>query len=474
MVLNSDMIFPLKQYGSQLAVVTEDGQELSYLLLGNLIDTVNEVISEEKGLTFCLCQNSLGSLVGYLAMLQSKIPAVMLDGDKNSAVVRSLIDVYKPTFLWLPKDRNKEFGGDEIFCYESYSLVKFIEHAPYEIHPDVALLLTTSGSTGSPKLVKLTEKNLLSNAESIAQYLDITNEERPVTSLPMHYSFGLSVINSHLLKGATLLLTGKPVIQKEFWEFVKEQSATSLSGVPYTYEMLKRLKIFQMDLPALRTMTQAGGKLNAKIAQEYIEGAKATGKRFIIMYGQTEATARMSYLPEDMAREKYASIGIAIPGGKFSLIDTDGNEIITADVDGELIYEGANVSMGYAESIADLAKGDENNGVLHTGDVARRDNDGYYYITGRLKRFVKVWGNRCNLDAIEQIVKTEVTTNCACSGCDDKVVVFVTENGNEGRIKSLLCETTGLNVRAFTVKQIDVIPKNTSGKVLYAELQKMI
>ena len=315
---------------------------------------------------------------------------------------------------------------------------------------------------------------MLSNAESIAQYLDITNEERPVTSLPMHYSFGLSVINSHLLKGATLLLTGKPVIQKEFWEFVKEQSATSLSGVPYTYEMLKRLKIFQMDLPALRTMTQAGGKLNAKIAQEYIEGAKATGKRFIIMYGQTEATARMSYLPEDMAREKYASIGIAIPGGKFSLIDTDGNEIITADVDGELIYEGANVSMGYAESIADLAKGDENNGVLHTGDVARRDNDGYYYITGRLKRFVKVWGNRCNLDAIEQIVKTEVTTNCACSGCDDKVVVFVTENGNEGRIKSLLCETTGLNVRAFTVKQIDVIPKNTSGKVLYAELQKMI
>lgn len=229
-----------------------------------------------------------------------------------------------------------------------------------------------------------------------------------------------------------------------------------------------------MELPALKTMTQAGGQLNAKIALEYIENAKAAGKRFIVMYGQTEATARMSYLPENKAIEKYASIGIAIPGGKFSLIDTDGRKINETDVDGELIYEGANVSMGYAEKIADLAKGDENNGVLHTGDVARRDADGFYYITGRLKRFVKVWGNRCNLDAIEQIVKTEVTTNCACSGVDDKIVVFVTEDGYENKIKSLLCEKTGLNVRAFAVKRIDEIPKNASGKVQYAELLKLV
>ena len=468
------MIFPLRKFGSQIAVVSDSGNEVSYSLLAELVESASEVIGKERSLAFCLCHNSLGSLVGYLAMLQSGTPAVMLDGNKNGDVIRSLIDVYKPRFVWLPRERCMEFGGEEVFCFEDYSLVKFSEHPAYEIHPDVALLLTTSGSTGSPKLVKLTADNLLSNATSIAEYLGITSEERPVTSLPMYYSFGLSVINSHLLKGATLLLTDYPVIQKEFWNFVKEQEATSIAGVPYTYEMLRRLRIFRMDLPALKTMTQAGGKLNAKIAQEYIENAKAAGKRFIVMYGQTEATARMSYLPEDKAIEKYASIGIAIPGGKFSLIDTEGREIKDADVDGELIYEGANVSMGYAEQIADLAKGDENNGVLHTGDVARRDADGFYYITGRLKRFVKVWGNRCNLDAIEQIVKTEVTTSCACSGVDDKIVVFVTEEGHEEKIKSLLCEKTGLNVRAFAVRQIDEIPKNASGKVQYAELLKLI
>jgi acyl-coenzyme A synthetase/AMP-(fatty) acid ligase len=341
------------------------------------------------------------------------------------------------------------------------------------INPELLICLTTSGSTGSPKFVRLSEKNLISNAESIAEYLNITDKERPITSLPMYYSYGLSVINSHLIKGATILLTDKAVIQKEFWQFAKEQGATSISGVPYTYEMLRRLRIFNMDLPSLKTMTQAGGKLNAKIAKEYIDKSIENNKRFIVMYGQTEATARMSYLPMDKALDKYASIGMAIPGGQFSLKDNQGNEILDADVDGELIYKGDNVSLGYAENISDLAKGDENLGILSTGDVARRDTDGYYYITGRLKRFVKIWGNRCNLDATEQLVKS-ITTNCACAGVDDKITVFVTEAGLEESIKSLLSEKTGLNTRAFAVKVIDNIPKNDSGKVQYAELQKML
>ena len=191
------------------------------------------------------------------------------------------------------------------------------------------------------------------------------------------------------------------------------------------------------------------------------------------MYGQTEATARMSYLPWEHAAEKYASIGIAIPGGSFMLTDTDGNVITCPDVDGELVYKGPNVSMGYAECVEDLAKGDENQGILHTGDIARRDADGYYYITGRLKRFVKIWGNRCNLDATEQLVKS-ITPDCACAGVDDRITVFVTENGQESRIRTYLSEKTGLNVRAFAVKVIDTIPKNPSGKVLYSELQKML
>lgn len=289
----------------------------------------------------------------------------------------------------------------------------------------------------------------------------------------MYYSFGVSVINSHLIKGATLLLTDKSVIQKEFWSFIKEQKATSIAGVPYTYEMLRRLRFFRMELPDLKTMTQAGGKLNATFVKEFVDFAKQSDKQFIVMYGQTEATARMSYLPWERALEKASSIGIAIPGGEFSLADASGNEILDTDIDGELVYKGANVSMGYAECREDLAKGDENHGVLHTGDIARKDADGYYYITGRMKRFVKVWGNRCNLDATEQLVKA-VTSNCACVGVDDKITVFVTEEGLEDQIKNLLVEKTGFNPRAFAIQVITEIPKYTSGKIQYPELQKMI
>ena len=181
----------------------------------------------------------------------------------------------------------------------------------------------------------------------------------------------------------------------------------------------------------------------------------------------------MSYLPFEHAEEKYASIGIAIPGGKLSVRDVDDNEINTPAVDGELIYEGPNVCMGYAECIEDFAKGDENNGVLHTGDVARFDVDGYFYITGRMKRFVKIWGNRTNLDATEQLVKA-ITTSCACVGVDDKITIFVTEDGLEDKIKNYLIEKTGLNIRAFDVKVIDEIPTKSSGKLDYQAMQQLI
>lgn len=470
-------MFELLKYKDNIAIITDKGISLSYGQLVEEIECFQKAFSR-KGLMFILCENVLSSLIGYIACMMGRIPTILFDGSKDFELISNLIEVYHPDYLWMPTRRIKDIDGVSIYMYEDYTLLQVQNEidstfGQKEINSNLLLCLTTSGSTGSPKLVRLSEKNVLSNAESIASYLGITSEERPITSLPMHYSYGLSVINSHLIKGATILLTDKSVIQKEFWDFAKQERATSIAGVPYTYEMLRRLRFFNMDLPFLKTMTQAGGKLNAKIAEEFIRNAKECGKRFFVMYGQTEATARMSYLPQEKASEKYASIGIAIPGGSFSLVDGNGKEIDEPNIDGELIYKGPNVSLGYAECIDDLAKGDENHGILHTGDIAHRDKDGYYYITGRMKRFVKVWGNRCNLDAIEQLVKT-ITTNCACAGVDDKITVFVTEVGLETQIKNYLTEKTGLNVRAFSVKVIDSIPKNTSGKILYSELQKML
>ena len=423
------MIFDIDKYGSRFAIIADDGRRLTYAELGELV--AEKAKSLQRGvLQFCLCKNTIESIVEYLACLEAGASVVMLDATKDAETIENLRQIYKPGIT--------------------------------KCHLDLAVCLTTSGSTGSPKLVRLTLRNIIANAESIAEYLRIDADERPITMLPMYYSYGLSIINSHLLKGATILLTDKSYAQREFWNFLRENEATSMSGVPYTWEMLRRLRFMRMDLPSVRTMTQAGGKLNAEIALEYIRWAKDQNKQFIVMYGQTEATARMSYLPWDSAEEKYASIGVAIPGGEFSLAD-----------DGELIYQGENVSLGYAECAEDLMKGDENHGVLHTGDMARVDKDGFYYITGRKKRFVKVWGNRCNLDQVEQLVKP-ITTTCACAGVDDHITVFVTKDGLEKEIKDLLAAKTGLNPIAFAVKVIEAIPVKDSGKIDYQLLQTWI
>ena len=466
------MMFDLNKYANHIAVETDQGRILTYSQLNEAAKGIATKMEPRK-FTFCLCENTLGSFVGYVAFMMHNIPTVLLDASKDVEIIKGLLEHYKPQYVWCPTIRVNELNaGVPAFEYEDYTLLQTGEPG-YEIHPDILLCLTTSGTTGSPKLVKLTEENLRSNAESIAEYLKITEKERAITSLPMYYSFGMSVINSHLVKGATLLLTDKAVIQREFLTFLKEGKASSIAGVPYTYEMLRRLRFLKMDLPDLKTMIQAGGKLNASIVKEYVEAAQTLGKEFIVMYGQTEAAPRMSYLPFEKALEKYASIGVAIPGGKLSVRDVNNQEITTPDTDGELIYEGPNVCMGYAECIQDLAKGDENHGVLHTGDVARFDNDGYFYITGRMKRFVKIWGNRCNLDATEQLVKA-ITTSCACVGVDDKITIFVTENGQEEKIKNFLTDKTGLNIRAFDVKVIDTIPTLPSGKLDYQAMQKMI
>lgn len=461
-------LFDFSSFLENSAIKTDTGVELTYHQLQERSEAVKRHLLPNR-LAFCLCTNTVSSLVGYVALIQQGITTLLLDAYKDNELLERLKEIYRPNYIWAPKS---ESLGQCLYVDHDYCLTLHSEE-PVEIFKGTALLLTTSGSTGSPKLVRLTQDNLRSNAESIAEYLKIDEHERPVTSLPMYYSYGMSVINSHFIKGATVLLTAKNVLERGFWDFVKAEGATSIAGVPYTYEMLKRLRFFRMDLPRLKTMLQAGGKLNAGIVKEFVEYAKENNKEFIVMYGQTEAAPRMSYLPFRQASEKYASIGVAIPGGKFSLRDSDNKVIVESDKDGELIYEGDNVCLGYAEVREDLSKGDENHGVLHTGDVARRDADGFYYITGRLKRFVKIWGNRCNLDAIEQLVKP-LTTSCACIGEDDKITVFITDSLLADNVKDYLAKKTGFNIRAFDVKVIDEIPKKESGKIDYSALKTVV
>ena len=454
---------------SSSAFITENHEIYKYSDVTDIANLLFEKI-HHRTLIFHLSKNTVGSLLGYVSFLSNNVVPLMLDASLNKDLLDQLIEKYKPEYLWLPCDQRKDFPeAAEITQVYDYCLLQMQIGCTYPLHPELGLLLTTSGSTGSPKLVRLSYENILANATSIAEYLSIDQQERPITTLPMSYSFGLSIINSHFLKGATLLLTNRSLMEKEFWSFLKEQQATSLSGVPYTYEMLKKLRFFRMDLPSLKTMTQAGGKLNNELNKEFCEFARANGKRFFVMYGQTEATARMSYLPHEYALEKLGSMGIAIPGGEFSIIDDNGQIIREAEVMGELVYTGRNVSLGYAEKGEDLAREDENKGKLFTGDLAKRDKDNFYYIVGRKKRFIKIFGNRVNLDETERLLKN-IIHDCACTGTDDHMLIYVTEESRIAEVKEYIASKTGLHPTAFSVRYIDSIPKNSSGKTIYANL----
>lgn len=462
----------LNKFGSDTAVITETGQKITYSEFDSYCRNLTANIGS-RCLVFNMCRNETGALVGYVGFLNAGIVPLMLKADLDDELLSHCMETYKPDYIYLPSDMKSRFNSyDCVYENLDYALLKTPYDKVFPLHDDLALLLTTSGSTGSPKLVRQSYRNIESNTKSIVEYLELDRTERPITTLPMNYTYGISVLNTHLWVGASIILTEKGLMQKEFWQQFKDFEATSFAGVPYTYEMLARLRFFRMQLPSLRYMTQAGGKLSPELHEQFAKWALEVGKKFIVMYGQTEATARMSYLPAEKSLEKYGSMGIAIPGGRLSLIDINGQEITEPETVGELVYEGENVTLGYAQCGEDLSLGDERHGRLVTGDMAKTDQEGFFYIVGRKKRFLKIFGNRVNLDETERLIKVRFPeTECACAGVDDKMSIFITDERFRSEVCDFISDKTGLNRVAFSVRVIEAIPKNEAGKTLYKELE---
>jgi acyl-coenzyme A synthetase/AMP-(fatty) acid ligase len=310
--------------------------------------------------------------------------------------------------------------------------------------------------------VRLSYKAVHENAVSIAQYLNITASERAVTTLPFSYSYGLSIINSHLYTGASIVLTDASIISKEFWETIRLHQPTSLAGVPYTYQMLHRTGFTKMDFPSLRKLTQAGGRLDPKLIRTFGEFAEQKGIKFFVMYGQTEASPRISYVPSERLLDKVGSIGVAIPGGRLEV----------ADDTGELVYSGPNVMMGYAEARPALALGDELNGVLRTGDLGYADDDGYFFITGRLKRFIKMGGNRIGLDEVEKALQDALNISISVGGKDDSLLAFL-ESDDASKVdlcKELLKTKFAIHHTMVRLKLVSQLPLLPTGKKDYSAL----
>lgn len=444
----------------RIAAIDDSTHSVTY---GDICDFSQEFAKHlpERSLIFLLSENCIGSLLGYTAALSNRIVPLIISANTEDGLYNHLYELYQPEYLWIPE--SKADGKEIIFSAWEYCLVK-TGNPPTPMYEDLSLLLPTSGSTGSPKLVRHSYRNIEANADNVRRLFKLDGTEKAMAILPMHYTMGLSVIASHLLAGATLLLSHRSLLDKGFWSMLKE--ATNFTGVPYSYEILTKMRFTRMDLPNLKVITQGGGKLTEAMWNILAQYAQEKGKQFIATYGQSECTARMAYLPAELATTKVCSIGIAEPGGQLSIVDDNGNETFDGEAQGEMVYRGENVTLGYATCREDLLKGDENHGVMPTGDLARRDSDGCYYIIGRLKRFLKIFGLRIGLDEVERMIKAEYKTDCYCKGNDEILIVLVTDPKLVDVLPAFIEEKTHLFHQKIEVQVVNEILRNEAGKVI--------
>jgi acyl-coenzyme A synthetase/AMP-(fatty) acid ligase len=430
-------------------------------------DLAGRLAPASGGLSFLLSRNVVGSVIAYLACVEAAVPVLLLDARTRPEDLRGLLAIYEPEVILTVDETSPGGGRDRIADEHGLGLwwsPAGGRHRPS--HPELVVLLSTSGSTGSPKLVRLARRNLEANARSIGESLLIDADERGMASLPLYYSYGLSVLNSHLLTGASVVLTDETVVSPRFWRLLRTQGCTSMPGVPYTYDLLLRIGFEDIEAPSLRTLTQAGGRLAPELVLRFHAEMARRGGRLHVMYGQTEATARIACMPRDALPAKAGSVGVAIPGGRLS-IDVGTRRSGGPAEQGAIVYTGPNVMMGYAESREDLALGDDLQGVLPTGDLGFLDEDGFLHITGRSRRIGKVLGMRVNLDEVEARLRSRGPT--AVVAGNDGLVIYC-EYGDEG-VFSELSQELARDLRAtpdsFSFRRVPALPLGPNGKPDY-------
>ena len=438
----------LADHGGAPAVVTEE-RTLTYGELDQLVSAVAAGLGAERRLVLVEAANTVGALVALLGALRGDHPVVLAPAGAPGS----------PHALTAAYDPDVVFRADR-----EWAMQERREIAASALHPDLSLLLSTSGSTGSPKLVRLSRDNLQANATAIVDSLGITASDRAVTTLPMQYCYGLSVITSHLTAGAGLVLTDRSVVDERFWDLVRTTGATMLAGVPHTFDLLDRVGFPEMTLPSLRTVTQAGGRLHPEIVRRYAELGAASGWDLVVMYGQTEATARMAYLPPALVASHPHTIGVPIPGGRFAVEDPDDDGV------GELVYAGPNVMLGYAEGPNDLRLG-RTVDALRTGDLGRRTPDGLYEVVGRRSRFVKPCGLRVDLDRVEVLLGDHGVPG-VCTGDDHRLVVAVEHRAHVRRAAQVVSDHVGLRGAHVRVLLVEQIPRLPNGKPDHAEIRR--
>ena len=349
---------------------------------------------------------------------------------------------------------------------------------------DLAALMFTSGSTGKPRGVMVSHRNIIANTNSIVEYLELTADDRIMAVLPLYYCFGTSLLHTHLRVGGSVVISTHFVFPNKVLKRMQETHCTGFAGVPSTYQiLLRRSSLKKMEFPNLRYVQQAGGKLPDIFIAELRQALPTT--RVFVMYGQTEATARLSYLPHEMLDTKSGSIGKGIPGVKLQVLDESNQPVPPGEI-GEIVAEGDNITLGYWKAPKETNQSFRN-GRLYTGDLATVDEDGYIFVVDRAKDFLKCGGQRVSCKEIEgKVLRFEGLVEAAVISQPDDTLgeavrLYVVHPAGEAKrveLEQFCMETLPRNLVPRMIIFRDALPKNTSGKlnkvVLKEEYRKQV
>ena len=437
-------MFLIEKITDKVAVKDDAGNTQTYRQLDEYSKEIKQLIGSEN-VVLVVCDNSISTIALYYALMDSDNIPLLLDLRNSVEFINDYMELYRPTYIW----------------DERHELIK-TAYDRYEVNPNLAIIMTTSGSTGNPKTVRLSKRNIYENTDAAVDALHLSENDRHILTLSMSYSYGLLIINFSLRSGATLFTTEKKVFSSEFGSLLKNEKITVLHGVPYIYEMMDRIGIIDTLPRTVEIITMGGGRAREALHNKLNKIVVANEMKLYALYGQTEGTCILTKLHDDNTLNEPGCIGVPCLGMKAYISE-----------DGELVFEGSSVSLGYAFCWKDLRKPDENKGVLYTGDLAEMDEFGQIYLLGRSKRFLKLLGNRVNLEDIEKYVENEYNVSCVCAGSDEGIIIYLIKGEIRiplTKLKMNVNRRFRISISLITIIEMDEFPRNFQGKIDYKKL----
>jgi len=452
----------LSKFKSNVALINSDLKPITYKELLNDVKKFSKYFKTKK-LIVILAENYYEFFVCYVSSIKYNQTLLILNPKAKEEDTLNLFRKYLPDYIFCKKSNNYS-GYFTKFNFMNYKLMQIKKNKKYHINKEISCLLSTSGSTGDKKFVKISRENLLNNTHSISKFLKIKSSDIAITTMPPYYSYALSIINTHLVKGAKIIINNLSFIDRNFWKLFDRYKPNNLNGVPYNYEILDKIRFENINLSSLRYFTQAGGKMEKNLRNKLIKYCYKKKIEFFVMYGQAEASPRISIMPWKLLKKFPDSVGYALPGGKVT-IDKEGN---SKKKEGEIIFKGKNVFWGYSSSYRDLEDENKINFLLRTGDVGFIDKKKLIYITGRKKRILKIFGIRLSLDQLENELKKN-NYQCVCSGSDKKLNIYILDNKklNIEYLNKKIIHLTNLSKKFFDIIKVKTLKRNEIGKIIY-------